>query len=167
MYKFVRPYKKPNQNRSKQTLNQESKSATLTSNQSHNDIKEEEEEEKGSDQERRSRKDTFVNIQKTPNETKQISHSVEKNRGEQQRASFVKIKRNKSLDIRSDTSTASSSAKSNEKSEHPIESIKKSKLKKHYPSLIITGCDLIYPKNENTQWNRKHTPAIFRPSKEN
>jgi hypothetical protein len=119
MYKFVRPYKKPNPNRQRQINKNQTVIFEHNQDQNENDSKEkEEEEEKSSSESRQSRK-TQQQGANIPVETiKQPSHSAEKSNLRDRRESFVNIKRNKSLDLRSDSSTASTVTTFNEKSKN-------------------------------------------------
>jgi hypothetical protein len=112
----VRPYKKPNPNRQRQTNKNQTIIFEHNQDQNENDTKEkeEEEEEKSSSERRQSRK-TQQQGANIPVETiKQPSHSAEKSNLRDRRESFVNIKRNKSLDLRSDSSTASTVTTFNE-----------------------------------------------------
>jgi hypothetical protein len=103
MYKFVRPYKKPN--RPRQTNKQQT--TIFESIQNESDTKEKEkEEEESTKSDRQSRKTRQQEPHSSTENIKQTSHSIEKSNLSERRESFLKIKRNKSLDLKSDSSSA-------------------------------------------------------------
>ena len=102
MYKFVRPYKKPN--RPRQTNRQQT--TIFESIQNESDTKEKEEEEEATTSDRQSRKTRQQEPHSSTENIKQTSHSIEKSNLSERKESFLKIKRNKSLDLKSDSSSA-------------------------------------------------------------
>ena len=119
MYKFVRPYKKPNPNRQRQTNKHQTTIFESIQNQNETDIKEKDENQEKTSTlgERLSRKTQQQEAHPSTEKFKQSSHSIDKSNLSERNESFVKIKRNKSLDLRSDSSSASTITTFNEKSD--------------------------------------------------
>lgn len=117
MYKFVRPYKKPNTNKPSQSVNPVDKSISLNKSETENEIKKQQkkEEKKNTDKIDNERQimpkaTPSGNIIYTTNvPSSDIIKQINKSSIVEQleKPSFVKIKRHRSLDVKNDTDTIS------------------------------------------------------------